>query len=125
MERAMRRTLMMALGMAVVSGSMLMALGERHKSKAPQPEIRMEGDGLEQTVHCHHNALHVLGNGSRLTIEGSCTTVFVEGSRNWMEVQDADVIDTKGSMNSVLFLNPGTRTVDRGKANTVAPKWQQ
>lgn len=121
----MRRWIVMLAGAALVVGSAGAGWGERHKSAVAEGEMRLEGNSLEQTVHCRHNAIHVLGNGSRLTIEGSCTKVYVEGSRNWIEVQETDVIETSGEMNSVLFLSPNTRTVDRGRANSVAPKWQQ
>ena len=88
-------------------------------------DVHIRGDGEEQSVHCNHNAVYITGNGGRFTIEGECTTVFVEGSRNWVEVQYAQWIRTPGAMNSVLYLNPGTRVVDGGKGNSVAPKWQQ
>ena len=87
--------------------------------------MRVTGDGLEQTIHCHGNAVTIAGNGSRFTIEGRCSTVLVQGNRNWIEVQDADWIRTPGTLNSVLYLNPGTRVSDSGKGNSVAPKWQQ
>lgn len=82
-------------------------------------------DDLEQTIHCHGNAVYIAGNRGRFTIEGSCSTVYVEGSRNWLEIQDADWIRTPGNLNSVLYLNPGTRVSDPGRGNSVAPKWQQ
>ena len=119
----MRRWMVFGIGITVLSG--IGARGQRHRSDTVEPDIRLAGDNLEQTVRCHHNAVHVLGSGSRLTIEGSCTTVYVEGNRNWMEIQDADWIKTEGNLNSVMFLNPGTRSVDSGRANTIAPKWQQ
>ena len=121
----MREWFAVGLGLALGGTTVAAAGGERHKRDAVEPAIQLAGDNLEQTVHCHGNAVHVQGNGSRLTIEGNCATVFVEGNRNFLEVQDADVIDTKGTMNSVLFLNPGTRTVDHGRANDVSLKYQQ
>lgn len=94
-------------------------------STDPAPDLRISGDGLEQTIHCNRNAVTITGSGSRLVLEGRCSTVFIQGSRNWIEVQDADWIRTRGTLNSVLYLNPGTRVWDSGKGNAVAPKWQQ
>lgn len=88
-------------------------------------DVHVTGEELEQTIHCHGNAVYIASNHSRFTIEGSCSTVYVQGSRNWLEVQDADWIKTTGKLNSVLYLNPGTRVSDSGRGNTVAPKWQQ
>ncbi len=120
----MRGWVGMMAGAMVMTSCSRVVWSERHKDAAVA-DVRLEGNALEQTVRCHHNAVHVLGNESRLTFVGSCTKVYVEGNRNWMEVQDAGVIETTGFMNSVLYLNPNTRTVDKGKANSVAPKWQQ
>ena len=91
-------------------------------STDPVPALRIPGDCLEQTIHCHGI---ITGNGSRFTLEGRCSTVSVQGSRNWIEVQDADWIRTPGALNSVLYLNPGTRVSDSGKGNSVTPKWGQ
>ena len=88
-------------------------------------DVRITGDGQERTVHCTGNAVHLLGNGGRFVLEGTCTTVTIEGSRNWVEVQYAEWIRTPGTLNTVFYLNPGTHVVDAGKGNTVSPKWQQ
>ena len=88
-------------------------------------DLRITGDGQEQTVHCAGNAVHILGNGGRFVVEGTCSTVTVEGSRNWVEVQYAEWIRTPGTLNTVFYLNPGTHVVDLGKGNSVSAKWQQ
>ena len=120
------RLTLVCVGMAAVLLDGMAAEASRHNADdAPAADVRLAGDGLEQTVHCKHNALHVLGSNSRLTIEGSCTTVYVEGSRNFVEIQDTDVVDAKGEMNTVLMLSPRTRVVDRGRANSISQKWQQ
>ena len=97
----------------------------RKSTAAAKEETRLTGDHLEQNVRCDRNVLHILGDASRLTVTGSCKTVVVEGSRNFIEIEDADLIDTRGDSNSVLFLNPGDRVVDHGHGNSVTPKWQQ
>ena len=104
---------------------MLLAAAPAVAATEPTAPVRISGDGLEQTIHCTGNAVTITGNGSRFTIEGRCSTVLVQGNRNWIEVQDADWIRTAGALNSVLYLNPGTRVADSGKGNSVAPKWQQ
>ncbi len=92
---------------------------------ASTADLHVAGDGREETLRCHGNAVFITGNAGRFTIEGKCTTVHVGGSRNWIEVQDADWIRTEGNLNSVLYLNPNTRVADPGKGNSVSSKWQQ
>ncbi len=108
----------------IVLGVGVAAAAPRRKAAAPE-EVWVSGNNLEQTVHCHGGALHVLGNGSLLTVEGTCTTVYVEGSRNWIEVQYTELVETRGDFNTVLYLSPRTRVVDPGRANSVAPRWPQ
>lgn len=91
----------------------------------PAADVHIDGNGQEQTVHCHHNAVYITGNSGRFSIDGSCSTVHVQGSRNWIEVQDADWIKTSGNLNTVLYLTPATRVSDAGKGNSVSAKWQQ
>ena len=111
------RALVLALSLAVAAPAFA--------TEPTSNVIHITGDALEQTIHCNGNAVVITGNRSRFTIEGRCSTVSVEGSRNWLEVQDADWIRTPGTLNSVLYLNPGTRVADSGRGNSVAPKWQQ
>ena len=121
----MRGVVVVGCGALLMATAAMLPAGQRHRAAVEEDGVRVEGDGLEQTLHCHRNAIHIVGNKSRLVIDGSCAKVYVEGSYNWIEIEDADVIEMRGDMNSVLYLNPGTRTVDRGRANSVAPKWQQ
>lgn len=114
---------MRALALAL-SISLLAATAFAAKEPAA-PDLRITGDGLEQNIRCHGNAVTITGNRSRFTIEGRCSTVFIEGSRNWIEVQDAVWIKTSGTLNSILYLNPGTQVWSSGRGNSVAPKWQQ
>ena len=111
--------------MRALAFALLLPLAASAFATEPSPAVRITGDGLEQTIHCNGNAVTITGNGSRFVLEGRCTTVSVQGSRNWLEVQDADWIRTSGTLNSVLYLNPGTRVADSGRGNSVAPKWQQ
>ncbi len=115
----------MGLWAGVVLLGVAVAGARSRRKEAVAEDVWISGDKLEQGVQCQHNAVHVLGNGGYLTIEGRCTAVYVDGNRNWIEVQDADVIVTRGDMNSVMYLNPGTRVVDPGRANSVAPRWPQ
>ena len=113
------RCLALALSVTLLVASDALA------TEPPSPAQHITGNGLEQTIHCHGNAVTITGDGSRFTLEGRCSTVSIQGSRNWIEVQDAEWIRTPGTLNSVLYLNPGTRVSDSGKGNSVAPKWQQ
>ena len=110
---------------ATVLMAVLWTAAAAAQGKEPVADVHIDGDGQEQTVHCHHNAVHIRGNGGRFSIDGSCSTVYVEGSRNWLEVQDADWIKTSGNLNTVLYLTPATRLTDAGKGNSVSAKWQQ
>ncbi len=89
-------------------------------------EVRVEGAHLEQTSRCNKGgAIRVLANDSRLLLGGDCTEVVVEGARNWIQVEHAGVIRMVGGLNTVMYQDPGTRVDDRGRGNTVAPKWPQ
>ncbi len=99
---------------------------EAKEKKAPVEEVRVEGAHLEQTSRCNKGgAIRVLANDSRLLLGGDCTEVVVEGARNWIQVEHAGVIRMVGGLNTVMYQDPGTRVDDRGRGNTVAPKWPQ
>ena len=94
--------------------------------KAPVEEVRVEGVHLEQTSRCNKGGvIRVLASDSRLLIGGDCTDVVVEGSRNWIQVEHAVMIRMRGEMNTVVFQDPGTQAEDRGRGNSVTPKWPQ
>ncbi len=99
---------------------------EAKERKALVDEVRVEGAHLEQTSRCNKGgAIRVVANDSRLLIAGDCTDVVVEGMRNYIQVEHAGVIWMVGGLNTVMYEDPGTRVDDRGRGNTVAPKWPQ
>ncbi len=120
--RRMRLLGSVLLAAATLSGASTCVAAEKEK---PVPDLHVTGSHLEENVRCHRNALFLRTDNSRITVEGDCTTVHIEGTGNWVEVQYADWIRTGGTLNSVLYLNPRTQIWTSGKGNSVAPKWQQ
>ena len=113
--------LMLALGLAGAARGQVYA----KSAEAAGSDVKVEGDNLEKTVRCNKNTLRILGNGSHLVVMGPCVEVSVEGNQNYIEVQQADRIVTRGSRNNVLYLSPSTKVQDLGKTNSVTPKYQQ
>ena len=114
----MRALLLMALG--------LLSTGVQAKEKPVVEELRVEGTHLEQTSRCNKDGvLRVLASESRLLISGDCTDIVVVGSNNWIQVEHADWIRMRGNLNTVLYQDTRTRIDDRGRGNSVAPKWPQ
>ena len=114
---------MRPLLLAVLS---LTALVAQAKEKPVVDEIRVDGAHLEQTSRCNKNGvLRIFASDSRLLIAGDCTGVVVVGSSNWIQVEHADWIRMRGSLNTVLYQDTRTRIDDRGRGNSVSPKWPQ
>ncbi len=114
---------MRPLLLAVLS---LTALVAHAKEKAVADEVRVDGAHLEQTSRCNKNGiLRVLASDSHLLVGGDCTGVVVVGSRNWIQVEHADWIRMRGNLNTILYQDSRTRVDDRGRGNSVAPKWPQ
>ena len=100
--------------------------GAQIKEKAVVEEVRVDGAHLEQTSHCNKDgALRILASDSRLLIAGDCTNVVVVGSNNWIQVEHATWIRMRGNLNTVLYQDTQTLIDDRGRGNSVAPKWPQ
>jgi hypothetical protein len=112
-------------GMLVVLSMVTGWVGAQAPKTGGAADIRLEVNELEQSVRCNGNAVYVAGNSSRLSILGKCTTVYVTGNQNWISVEHAVWIVTKGSRNSVTYMDHWTRFEDKGQANSIAEKWQQ
>ena len=114
----MRRLLAAALGLA--------ALFAQAKEKPTVDEVRVDGSHLEQTSRCNKNgALRIFANDSHLLLAGDCTDIIVVGSSNWIQIEHADWIRMRGNLNTVFYQDSQTRIDDRGRGNSVAPKWPQ
>ena len=99
--------------------------GAQTKDKAVE-EVRVEGTHLEQTSRCNKDGtLRILASDSHLLIAGDCTSVVVVGRGNWIQIEHADWIRLRGDLNTVLYQDTRTRIDDRGRGNSVAPKWPQ
>lgn len=108
----------------LLSAASLMAQPKRDKPAVEA--VQVEGTHLEQTSRCNKGgAIRVSATESRLLIVGDCTTVEISGSKNWVQVEHADRILMLGGLNTVLYQDSGTRVDDRGRGNSVAPKWAQ
>ena len=107
------------LGLAALG---LVTVGASAKDKkAPVDEVRVEGAHLQQTSRCNKGGvIRVLASDSQLLIAGDCTDVVVEGARNTIQVEHA-----VGGLNTVLYQDSRTQVDDRGRGNTVSPKWPQ
>ena len=104
----------------------LAALSAHAKDKAVVDEVRVDGAHLEQTSRCNKNgALRILASNSHLLLAGNCTDVIVIGSSNWIQIEHADWIRMRGNLNTVLYQDTRTRIDDRGRGNSVTPKWPQ
>lgn len=115
----MRRLLIAAL-------FLMISAGVQAKEKLPVNEVVVEGTHLEQTSRCNKDgALRVLASDSHLLISGDCTDVTVIGSNNWIQVEHADWIRLRGNLNTVLYQDTRTQSDDRGRGNSVTPKWPQ
>lgn len=104
----------------------LLPAGAQAKEKPAADEVRVEGTHLEQTSRCNKDgALRILASNSHLLIAGECTSVVVVGSGNWIQIEHAEWIRMRGNLNTVLYQDTQTRIDDRGRGNSVAPKWPQ
>ena len=93
------------------------------QEKAP---VVLSGSGLEQSARCEKGApLRIAASDSRVSVLGECSAVFVEGDRNWIQVQHASRIVATGGRNTVLYDDRTTRVEDKGKANSIAERWPQ
>ena len=112
---------------AGVVAACLAAIGAQAKEKkAAVDEVRVEGAHLQQTSRCNKGgAIRVLASDSQLLIAGDCTDVVVEGSRNSIQVEHAGTIRMVGGLNTVVYQDSRTQVDDRGRGNSVAPKWPQ
>ena len=115
---------------AAVAGVTAMCLAkypaQAKEKKAAVDEVRVAGAHLEQTSRCNKGGvIRVMASDSRLLIGGDCTDVVITGDRNWIQVEHAVMIRMGGEMNTVVFEDPGTQVEDRGRANSVTPKWPQ
>ena len=113
-------------GMLLLAALCLIPAAIQAKEKPVVDEVRVDGTQLEQTSRCNKNgALRILASNSRLLIAGDCTDVVVVGSRNWIQVEHANWIRMRGNLNTVMYQDTQTRVDDRGRGNSVAPKWPQ
>ena len=104
----------------------LPALLASAKDKTVVDEVRVDGAHLEQTSRCNKNgALRINASNSRLLLAGDCTDIVITGSNNWIQVEHADWIRMRGNLNTVLYQDTRTRIDDRGRGNSVSPKWPQ
>ena len=104
----------------------LLPFAAQAKDKPVVEEVSVDGTHLEQTSRCNKDgALRILASDSRLLIAGDCTNVVVVGSNNWIQVEHATWIRMRGNLNTVLYQDTQTLIEDRGRGNSVAPKWPQ
>ena len=111
------------VGVALVTGTgIALAQGT---SNGEGRAVTVDGSHLEQTSRCEKGPIYIAASESRLSILGSCTVVYVQGSKNWVEVDHAQRIVVTGNRNDVLYSDGTTRVTDKGRANSVSAKYQQ
>ena len=104
----------------------LPALLANARQKPVVDEVLVDGTHLEQTSRCNKDgAIRILASESRLLILGDCTSIIVIGRNNWIQVEHADWIRMRGNLNTVLYQDSRTLIDDRGRGNSVSPKWPQ
>ncbi len=84
----------------------------------PGGNLTEEPSGATFTVVCDRAELTVAGNGNSAYVAGHCAHLIVRGSRNKVVADNADVIDTDGSGNQVLY-HGGAPQISVGGTNNI------
>lgn len=69
----------------------------------PGGNLTEEPSSQTFTVVCDRAELTIAGNGNSAYVAGHCAHLIVRGSRNKVVADNADVIDTDGSANNVIY----------------------